>query len=98
VDAVTTVQLAIRLTPRAARTKALGRGTDDAGRGFLKIAVAAPPVDGAANTALIQFLAQRWQVPRSALTIAAGATARLKRVSLTASPAVCAAALADPGN
>jgi uncharacterized protein YggU (UPF0235/DUF167 family) len=49
----------------------------------VKIRLAAPPVDGAANAALIAFLAERLGVPRAAVTVVAGATARRKRVAIT---------------
>ncbi len=91
------VSIAVRLTPRAARTRVLGAATDDAGRRYLKVAVAAPPVDGAANAALLAYLAERWAVPKSALRLAAGETARLKRIELTADPEACARAAADQG-
>ena len=46
----------------------------------VKIRLAAPPVDGAANAALIRFLANALTVPRSAVVITAGAGSRHKRV------------------
>lgn len=46
----------------------------------IRVRVAAPPVGGAANEALIRFLAERLGVPRSAVTIVRGATARRKVV------------------
>jgi uncharacterized protein YggU (UPF0235/DUF167 family) len=42
----------------------------------------APPVDGAANDALLRFLAARLEIPRSALTLVSGHTARTKVVAL----------------
>ena len=48
----------------------------------LKIQVTAPPVDGAANAALIKLLAKTWRLPKSAITIAVGATGRTKFVAL----------------
>ena len=47
-----------------------------------KIQLKAPPVDGAANKALIAFLAEVWGVPKSAITIALGASGRTKRVEV----------------
>jgi uncharacterized protein YggU (UPF0235/DUF167 family) len=44
----------------------------------LRIRVAAPPVDDAANEALVRFLAERLEVTRDALTLAAGRTGRSK--------------------
>lgn len=47
-----------------------------------KIQLKAPPVDGAANKALIAFLAERCGVPKSAVTIELGASGRTKRVEV----------------
>ncbi|MBL8389014.1 MAG: DUF167 domain-containing protein [Hydrogenophaga sp.] len=47
-----------------------------------KIQLKAPPVDGAANKALIAFLSERCGVPKSAVTIALGASGRTKRVEV----------------
>ena len=48
--------------------------------GALKLRLAAPPVDGKANTALCQFLARCFEVPQSAVELVAGASSRQKRV------------------
>lgn len=48
----------------------------------LKLRLAAPPVDGKANAALIEFLADRLGVPRRDLRIAAGEASRIKRVAV----------------
>lgn len=45
-----------------------------------KVRLKAPPVDGAANQALIAFVAQRCGVPKSAVTLEMGASSRTKRV------------------
>ena len=50
--------------------------------GTIKIRVAAPPVDGAANTALITFLAEQLGLPRSQVDIVAGHTSERKLVTL----------------
>lgn len=47
-----------------------------------KIQIKAPPVDGAANKALIAFLSERCGVPKSAITIELGASGRTKRVEV----------------
>jgi uncharacterized protein len=52
------------------------------GDGTIQIRVAAPPVDGAANVALLRFLADILDVPRSRLAIASGASNRRKRISV----------------
>ena len=50
--------------------------------GTIQIRVAATPVDGAANAALLRFLAGILDMPRSRLAIASGASSRRKRVSV----------------
>jgi uncharacterized protein (TIGR00251 family) len=65
--------------PRAARTELAGLHD-----GRLKLRLTAPPVDGAANAALVQFLAERLDLPRSALSVASGSTGRRKTVSINA--------------
>jgi uncharacterized protein len=67
----------VHVVPRARTTEVAGRHGD-----ALKIRLAAPPVDGAANEELIRFLAERLSVPRSAVTIAAGLTGRRKTVKI----------------
>ena len=51
-------------------------------QGGLKARLTAPPVDGAANAALIQLLAERLAVPRRTITIVRGATNRQKTVEI----------------
>lgn len=74
--------LAVRLTPRGGRDAVDGWAVDADGRPYLKVRVASPPVGGAANAALLAFLAKTLKVPRSAVRLAAGDTARLKRLEL----------------
>ena len=50
--------------------------------GRLKVKLAAPPVDGKANAALIDFLAAHYRVPKRSVRIAAGLRSRLKRVEI----------------
>lgn len=47
-----------------------------------KIQLQAPPVDGAANAALIAFVAERCRVPRSRVRIVQGQSSRIKRVEV----------------
>ena len=74
--------LAVRLTPRGGRDAVDGWALDGEGRPYLKVRVASPPVDGAANAALLAFVAKRLGIARSAVRLAAGDTARLKRLEL----------------
>ena len=74
--------LAVRLTPRGGRDAIDGWALDGDGRPYLKVRVASPPVDGAANAALLVFLAKTLKIPRSAVRLVAGDTARVKRLEL----------------
>ena len=76
------VELAVRLTPRGGSARIEGIADRD-GHPCLKVRVAAPPVDGAANAALIAFLARSLALPRSAVTLVAGDRARVKRLHLS---------------
>jgi len=75
-------RLAVRLTPRGGREAVDGWAVDGEGRPYLKVRVAAPPVEGAANAALLALLAKILGVPKSSLSIASGARARLKLVDI----------------
>ena len=69
------LRVAVRVNPRSSRSRLVGVRD-----GALVVAVAAPPVEGAANTELIKVLARALGLRRSALTIATGATGRNKLV------------------
>jgi uncharacterized protein (TIGR00251 family) len=66
----------VLVQPRASRDEVLG--PDSAG--MLKVRVAAPPVEGAANKRLVEILAKYYDVPKSSVKILAGARGRRKRV------------------
>lgn len=70
-------RLTVRLTPRAARDAVVGVRD-----GVLLVRVSAPPVDGAANEALVRLLAKRLDVPRSGVSILSGHSARTKVVEV----------------
>jgi uncharacterized protein len=74
------ILLAVRLTPRARKDALAGLVDAGDGKAALAIRLAAPPVEGAANAALISFLSRALGVPKSSLAIAAGEKSRLKRV------------------
>lgn len=76
------VALTLRVTPKGGRDRIEGVGQDAAGRRCLKLRVAAPPEDGAANRAVAALLAKSLGAPKSAVRIVAGAQARLKRVAI----------------
>jgi uncharacterized protein YggU (UPF0235/DUF167 family) len=80
------VLLAVRLTPRGGHDSVDGIGTLSDGRAVAVARVRALPADGAANAALAALIAKRLRVPKSAVTIAAGHTARLKQVRIAGDP------------
>jgi uncharacterized protein (TIGR00251 family) len=71
----------VRVTPRGGRDaiERWQRGAD--GRAYLKVRVSVPPEDGKANARLVALLAEALELPKSAIEIVAGATARLKTIS-----------------
>ena len=65
----------VRVVPRASRSELVGEHD-----GALRVRIAAPPVDGAANDELVRLLARAFGVPRSAIAITGGHAAKLKTV------------------
>ena len=73
----TGVRVSVHVQPRASRSEIVGvHGT------ALKVRLQAPPVEGAANDALIALLAERLGVPRRAIRVVGGATSRAKTVEI----------------
>ena len=72
----------MRLTPRGGRDAVEGWGRDDRGLAYLKVRVAAPPVDGQANAALEALIAKRLKRPGRAVRIASGDHGRLKHLDI----------------
>ena len=69
--------LSIRVIPRASRSAISGRRGD-----ALVVRLAAPPVEGAANEALVDFLARTFGRPKRDVAIVSGHRSRDKRVSI----------------
>ncbi len=72
------VTLSVRIQPRASKNEIVAMEG-----GGLKIRLTAPPVDGAANEALIKFLATVMSVPKSHIEIVSGHTSREKIVRIS---------------
>jgi uncharacterized protein (TIGR00251 family) len=70
--------LDVRVIPRAPRSR-----VDGERNGAVLIRLAAPPVDGAANAALIAFLAEALAVPRRQIAIVSGDKSRDKRIRIS---------------
>lgn len=69
------ITFAVRVHPRAKKNAITGEMGD-----ALKVALTAPPVEGRANEACVEFFAKLLKVPRSSVSIAAGHTSRNKVV------------------
>ena len=89
------VRLAVRLTTRADRNALGGVIRDAAGRPALQVRLTAPPVEGAANQALIGFLAGSLGLRKTDISIRSGATARFKLLHLSGDSAELTARLSD---
>jgi uncharacterized protein (TIGR00251 family) len=71
------IVFAVKVHPRA-RKNAITGVVGDA----LKLALTAPPVDGKANQAVIEFFSDLFAIPRSSVTIASGETSRNKVIRI----------------
>jgi uncharacterized protein len=89
------ILLTVRLTPRGGRDAVDGIEQMADGRTVLKIRVRAAASEGEANAALTRLLARTLAVPLSCVALVAGATGRVKRLSVTGEPSVLADALQD---
>ena len=69
------ISFAVKVHPRGRKNAITGTVGD-----ALKLALTAPPVEGKANQALIEFFAELFAIPRSSVTIASGETSRNKMV------------------
>jgi len=78
---MTRIVLELHVQPGAKRTEWAG---EHGGR--IKVRLAAPPVEGRANEALIEFLAGHYGVPRRNVRIEAGSASRRKTVSISKPP------------
>jgi uncharacterized protein (TIGR00251 family) len=74
------VRLTLHIQPGAKKTEIAGEHGD-----ALKIRLAAPPVDGKANAALLSYLAQAFDVPQRQVTLKQGDTSRRKVVEISGS-------------
>lgn len=72
------ITLAIKAVPNAARSEVVGWLGE-----ALKVKLKAPPVDGKANAELCRFLAEHLDLPKGAVSLATGASARQKRVRIS---------------
>ena len=73
----------VRIVPRASRSEIAGEYN-----GALRIRIAAPPVDGAANRELIRLLAKSFKLPQNAVAIVSGAGSKSKIVHIASADAI----------
>jgi hypothetical protein len=78
-DSADGASFVVRVAPRASRTAVVGLMGEGA-EAMVKIALNAPPIEGRANAALIEFLAKLFGTARSAIEIAGGQHGRNKRI------------------
>jgi len=71
------VRFSVRVQPRASQSELAGEYGD-----AIRIRLAAPPVDGAANEELVSFLSNTFAIPRKSIRILAGETARSKLIEI----------------
>ncbi|HWP55686.1 MAG TPA: DUF167 domain-containing protein, partial [Pyrinomonadaceae bacterium] len=71
------ITFTVRIVPRASTSEIVG-----VHEGALRIRIAAPPVEGAANRELIRLLAKRFKVPQNAVEIISGASSKNKIIRL----------------
>jgi uncharacterized protein (TIGR00251 family) len=76
-DSAKGITFAVKVHPRAHKNAITGVMGD-----ALKLALTAPPVEGKANQAVIEFFAELFAIPRSSVTIASGETSRNKIVRI----------------
>jgi uncharacterized protein (TIGR00251 family) len=76
------MRITIRVLPRSGKNTLEWEEGNEGQQGQLKARLTAPPVDGAANEALVTLLADRLHIPKRAIQIVRGATSRLKTVEI----------------
>ena len=86
------VRVAVHVQPRASRSEIIGQHG-----AALKVRLQAPPVDGAANEALVRLLADALDVPERSVRVVAGAASRSRRGEVDGTTADAVRALASPG-
>lgn len=90
----TGLSLFVRVTPNAGRDAIEGVEIRDDGSAVLRLRVKAVPDKGRANAAVIALLAKALGLPKSAITLTSGDTARQKTLALSGDATALAAALA----
>ena len=74
--------LSVKVTPGAS-TDSVSRGVDAQGRALLHVRIRGKAIDGAANVALIAYMAAELGCPKGRISLERGATSRLKRLRIS---------------
>jgi uncharacterized protein (TIGR00251 family) len=85
------IVLEVRVIPRSSKSEIVGEHN-----GALKVKLASPPVEGAANDELVKLLAKAFRVPKSAVEIVSGHSSRTKKVSISGAPSEQMNAILQP--
>ena len=72
------IVFSVRVVPRASKSEIIGEHD-----GALKVRIASPPVDGAANSELIKLLAKEFSVSKGSVEIVGGQTSKTKQIRIT---------------
>jgi uncharacterized protein (TIGR00251 family) len=81
----------VRVIPRSSKSEIIGEHN-----GALKVKLASPPVEGAANDELIKVIAKAFRVPKSGVEIVSGRSSRTKKVSISGAPSEQINAILQP--
>jgi uncharacterized protein YggU (UPF0235/DUF167 family) len=92
------ISLSVRLTPKGGRDGIDGVAQLADGNAVLKARVAAAPSEGEANAALLKLIAKSLKVPLRDVTLASGAAARVKRLTIAGDGPTLMAALEKLAN
>ncbi len=91
------IELSVRLTPRGGGDRIDGAMRTSDGREYLAVRVRAVPEKGAANVALEALLAKSLGMPKSAVSVTAGHTARVKTLRIFGDPDQLSRLMTDSG-
>ncbi len=85
--------LRVRVTPNAGADRIEASEIRDDGEAVLRVRVAAVPDKGKANAAVVALIARQLGVPKSAVSVVSGDTARVKTLEIVGTPALLAESL-----
>ena len=85
--------LRVRVTPNAGADRIEGAEIRDDGEAVLRVRVAAVPDKGKANTAVVALIAKALGLPKSAISVVAGETSRIKSLAIVGAPDIVAESL-----